>query len=107
MLTRTTLWAVVAVAGIAGGCKGNPDAQTTTGPYSTPDYAGTHYNPGVNSGGSGLGSSNPAVGGASGSELNGGTRANTALPGDTGTASQNGGSGSPSGATGSSAASGR
>ncbi len=109
MIIRTTL-ASFAVLAVLAGCNSDPNAKSQTGPYVTPDYSGSHYNGAVNSGGSGIGMNNPAVNGAATGEMNGGTRDGTSTQigqTATGTSDQNGGSGSPSGATGNSAASGR
>ncbi len=91
IVRRSIPFALAVLAGCA--------AKSTTAPNVTPDYSGSHYNGAVNSGGSGVGTNNPAVNGA----VSGGM-AGPLGPGSSGTSDQSGGSGSPSGATGSAGA---
>ena len=109
MLLATT----VLTAGLfVGGCADHSEDMRTTGVNTTPDYAGTHYNPAVNSDGALTGRNDPAIRpsagsatgtpvGGTGPMMNGGNTNGTTVGG--GTSTENGGSGMPSGATGNTA----
>ena len=60
MIKTLSTVAVTAILGLAG-CHDTNDHGQTTGMSDTPDYAGTHYNPVVNSTGSGIGRDDPAI----------------------------------------------
>ena len=109
-LTPVALLACLAVAG----CHDTPADSTHIGNNVLPNYAGTHFNPAVNDDGSKVGTDDPAIHPTGTSEVNGGgmrmdrpaNDINAGNPNGTtvggGTSSENSGSGSPSGATGTS-----
>ncbi len=111
MIKTLATLAVTASLFAVVGCADHKEDMSTTGPNVMPGYEGTHYNPAVNSSGSGIGRTDPAVNmdrgaaatpsgtaaGAGGQMLNGGGSGSSAVGGASGTSDQNGGSSSPSG----------
>ena len=113
-MNRSPIIALCAVALLAAGCADHSEDMKMTGNDKLPDYPATHYNPAVNSDGALDGRDDPAIRpsarsatgdqiGATGPMLNAGNGSGTGTIVQGGTSGQNGGSSSPTGATGNAA----